>query len=150
MTLTGQCRCEAVRYTIDLTNKPLVYACHCQNCQRWSGSAFGLHLMLPETAMSITGELNEYRHEHAGTPSRQFLCAQCHTRIFNTTEAAPGMRVLRAGTLDNAAELTPAAHIWTRRKHAWLNLPPDVPTWPESPSPEEFARAVVDGRVMGP
>lgn len=145
MSLTGQCRCGAVRYSIDLAGKPLVYACHCQNCQRWSGSAFGLHLLLPETAMSITGALDEYRHEHDGKRSCQFLCAGCHTRIFNTTEAAPGMRVLRAGTLDEAAGLAPAAHIWTRRKHAWLNLPADVPSWPESPSPEEFARVVMGG-----
>lgn len=143
MTLTGQCRCGAVRYTIDQTDAPLVYACHCQHCQRWSGSAFGLHLMLPETAMSITGVLAQYRHEHEGRQSCQHLCAQCHARLFNTTDAIPGMRVLRAGTLDDAAALTPAAHIWTRRKHAWLTLPPGVPSWPESPSPAEFARAVM-------
>lgn len=143
MTLTGQCRCAALRYTVDPAGKPLVYACHCLNCQRWSGSAFGLHMLLSETAMSITGALAEYRHEHAGLQSRQYLCAQCHTRIFNTTDAAPGMRVLRAGTLDEAAALAPVAHIWTRRKHAWLEVPPDVPSWPESPSPEAFASAVL-------
>lgn len=145
MTLTGQCRCATTRYTLGLTGKPIVYACHCLNCQRWSGSAFALHMLLPEPAMSITGALAEYSHEHDGRQSRQFLCAQCHTRIFNSTDAAPGMRVLRAGTLDEAPTLAPAAHIWTRRKHAWVQLPPDVPSWPESPTPEDFARAVMGG-----
>ncbi|WP_349681622.1 hypothetical protein [Pseudomonas sp. UBA6323] len=46
MALTGQCRCAAVRYTLDLPVPPVVYACHCLHCQRWSGSAFGLHALL--------------------------------------------------------------------------------------------------------
>ena len=38
---TGRCFCEAVQYRI--TEEPLTfYACHCTDCQKRSGSAFGL------------------------------------------------------------------------------------------------------------
>ena len=38
---TGRCFCEAVKYRI--TDEPLTfYACHCTDCQKRSGSAFGL------------------------------------------------------------------------------------------------------------
>ncbi len=84
----------------------------------------------------------EYVHEHEGQVARQRLCGQCLTRIYSTT-AAPGMVVLRAGTLDISQ--TPAAHIWTRHKQPWLVLPAEVPAWAESPAPEEFARAVMAG-----
>lgn len=144
MTMTGQCRCAAVRYTLTLPDTPPVYACHCLHCQRWSGSAFGLHLLAPEAALSITGPVDHYHHEHEGVQSRQTLCAHCHTRIFNHTSAAPGMVVVRAGTLDEAPRLTPAAHIWTSRKHDWIAIPDDVPSWPQSPSPEAFAAVVLN------
>jgi hypothetical protein len=58
MTLTGQCRCARVTYTLD-TNAPLaVYACHCRHCQTWSGSAFALHALLPADALRV-GTLDE-------------------------------------------------------------------------------------------
>ncbi|MHC6227405.1 GFA family protein [Pseudomonas sp. X10] len=66
----------------------------------------------------------------------------CHTRLFNTTSAAPGLLVLRAGTLMQAADLVPAAHIWTRSKQAWMPLPDGIPSWPQSPTPEQFATAL--------
>ncbi len=142
MSITGQCRCAAVTYQLDLPALPAVYACHCRHCQRWSGSAFGLHALVPETALRITGEVLEYLHEHEGQQSRQLLCACCHTRICNSTTAAPGLRVLRAGTLDDGERLVPAAHIWVSRKQPWLALPEGIPCWERSPEPAEFARAV--------
>jgi hypothetical protein len=145
MTFTGQCRCAAVHYQLELDRMPAVYACHCLNCQRWSGSAFGLHALLPQSALHSHGPLAEYTYEEAGQVSVQRVCAQCHTRLYNTTSAAPGMLVLRASTLDAASELSPLAHIWTRRKQAWVVLAEGVPSWPESPTPEQFARAVFAG-----
>lgn len=145
MSITGQCRCSAVTYHLDLPALPAVYACHCLHCQRWSGSAFGLHALVPEAALSITGEVVEYLHEHEGQQSRQLICARCHTRICNSTTAAPGMRVLRAGTLDGGERLVPAAHIWISRKQPWLELPEGVPGWERSPEPMAFVRAVFGG-----
>lgn len=40
---TGGCQCGSVRYV--LTSEPLrVAACHCTECQRQSGSAFGMSM----------------------------------------------------------------------------------------------------------
>lgn len=142
MTITGHCHCAAVTYSLVQDTAPTVYACHCTTCQRWSGSAFALHALLPEGALSITGPLAEYSHEHEGHVSKQRFCAVCHTRLFNTTSAAPGLLVLRAGTPAGAADLVPAAHIWTRSKQSWLAVPEGVPSWPKSPTPEQFASAL--------
>lgn len=142
MSITGQCRCASVTYRLALNTPPTVYACHCKHCQRWSGSAFALHALLPEGALSIAGPVVEYIHEHEGQVQTQRVCALCHTQLYNTTSAAPDMAVLRAGTLDNAASVVPAAHIWTRSKQAWFDLPSDVPSWPQSPTPQQFAEAL--------
>jgi len=50
---TGRCFCEAVRYRV--TEAPLtLYACHCTDCQKRSGSAFGLSLWVNRTAIEVT------------------------------------------------------------------------------------------------
>jgi hypothetical protein len=49
----GGCQCGAVRY--EIAAAPLtLYACHCAECQRQSGSAFGLSMPVPAGAVRIT------------------------------------------------------------------------------------------------
>lgn len=137
MTIEGGCRCGAVRYTLALDAPPAIYACHCLHCQTWSSSAFAEHALLPETVMTVAGPIEAY--DPGGAGSVQRVCGTCHTRLFNSNPAIPGMIVLRASTLDESDRIAPMAHIWTRRKQPWLTLPADVPQWPESPAPEDFA-----------
>jgi len=128
----GGCRCGAVRYTLALDALPPTYACHCRDCQTWSGSAFSQQTFLPEAALSVTGPVVVYElASPSGRISTQRMCSVCHTRVYNSNSARPGIVVVRAGTLDRSDELHIGAHIWAKRKQPWLTLPDDVPTWPE-------------------
>lgn len=142
MGFTGQCRCGTVKISLRSETLPPLYACHCLECQRWSGSAFGLHLLCAAQTVETVGPLHEYRDDQLNGSSTQYACNVCFTRLFNETSAAPGMRVVRASVLDGAEQWTPLAHIWTKRRQPWVCLPAAVPHWPESPTPEEFAAAL--------
>lgn len=142
MPVTGGCRCGTVRYTIDLETLPLSYACHCRDCQTWSGGALALHALLPEMLMTISGNAADFRiGADEAMASEHIGCPACMTRIANRNSAVPGMVILRAGTLDRSDEITPAAHIWTSRKQPWLDIG-DAPHFAETPSPEQFAKAL--------
>lgn len=143
MRFTGQCRCGQLKLHVEVETLPPLYACHCLNCQRWSGSAFSLHMLCAAPAVQVSDETYTYVHEHDGQTSTQYACGVCFTRLFNETTAAPGMRVVRAGVLDGAAQLAPMAHIWVRRKQPWLALPVGIAQWQESPTPEAFASALM-------
>jgi hypothetical protein len=143
VTISGGCRCGAVRYTLALDDLPPTYACHCSDCQTWSGSAFSQQAVVPEDAIAATGPITVFELTSPSCRvSRQRMCGVCPTRIFNTNSARPGMAVIRAGTLDRSSELRVTAHIWTRSKQPWLELPVGAPTWPEAPPPEDMARAL--------
>ena len=142
MKLAGGCRCGAVSYCSVIDSEPVVYACHCQYCQTWSGSSFALHALLPGNAFILKGPTIEYAYQEEERHAHHYLCAVCHTRIYNTTSAAPGMWILRAGTLENRSSLNPMAHIWTKHKQPWLILPKGIATWPENPTPEAFSAAL--------
>lgn len=139
---TGGCDCGALRYEIAGPAALHVYACHCLSCQTRSSSAFAEHALLPEADLTVTGALTAWTRESDGLALEETFCAQCLTRIFNRNSALPGMAFLRAGTLDDSAGLVPMAHIWVDRKQGWLALPKDVPQFPRSPTPEDFAAAI--------
>jgi hypothetical protein len=143
-TIEGGCRCGRVRYRVAMSELPKAYACHCLDCQTWSGSAFSVQFILPEDQLEVTGEpaLYERTSPDSGRTSRQRACPVCFTRVFNTNSARPGLAVVRAGTLDRSDELTLAAHIWTRRKMGGIDIPDDVPTWPEGAPPADFVAAL--------
>ena len=143
-TIEGGCRCGRIRYRVALGKLPNAYACHCKDCQTWSGSAFSVQFVLPEDQLTVTGEpkLYERTTPESGRTTRQRGCPDCMTRVYNTNSARPGLAVVRGGTLDRSDELHIVAHIWTKRKMAGIDIPAGVPTWPEAAPPADFVAAL--------
>jgi hypothetical protein len=142
MAIEGGCRCGAVRYTLALDAIPPAYACHCHQCQTWSGSAFSEQALLSEDALTVTGPVVLYERTTEDRTSFQRVCGVCHTRIYNTNTRRPGIAVVRAGTLDDSHLVDVVAHIWTKRKQAWLVLPEGIPAWQEGAPLQELAAAL--------
>ena len=142
----GGCRCGAARCTLALDALPPTYACHCLDCQTWSGSAFSQQTFVPEAALAVTGTVVVYEFTTpSGNTSTQRMCGVCHARIYNTNSARPNVAVVRAGTLDRSNELRVVAHIWVKRKQHWLTLPDGVPTWPEAAPASDLQQTLTRG-----
>lgn len=122
--LSGGCQCGSVRY--ELTADPLtVYACHCTECQRQSGSAFALSMVVARDAVTITsGAPKEWRRVHeSGRVIACLFCADCGTRLLHNPERNPSVTILKPGTLDEARAFRPVGHIWTRSAQPWFDIP---------------------------
>jgi hypothetical protein len=125
----GGCSCGAVRYR--LTSDPLfVHCCHCLNCQRQTGSAFVINLLIEADRVEIlAGEpqpVDVPRDDGSAQPI--FRCSRCQTALYSRY----GQRALffvRAGTLDEPASVSPDVHIFTRSKLPWVALPEGVPSF---------------------
>src|ERR1051326_4983683 len=59
MEIKGGCLCGAVRYNAHVEPE-FVGVCHCRDCQKFTGSAFGTLVGLPQSALEIQGELKSY------------------------------------------------------------------------------------------
>jgi hypothetical protein len=146
--IQGGCRCGVVRYRLALDTLPTTYACHCRDCQTWTGSAFSQQTFVPVAALSVTGALAVYElTTPSGRSSTQRVCGACHTRIYSTNSSRPGIVAVRAGTLDRSDELQTVAHIWVKRKQPWLTLPEHVPAWPEAAPLAELVEALQRARL---
>lgn len=124
--MPGGCACGASRYRV--TEKPLiVHACHCRDCQRHTGSAFVINLWIERKFVEADyAALKTYRlTAGTGQPHDIYYCPNCGVRLWSHYHAAPGdTLLLRAGTLDDPAAITPDVHIFTRSKLPWVVLPP--------------------------
>ncbi len=133
-TLNGGCQCGAVRYRIEGDPISLV-ACHCKECQRQSGSAFGMSLTVRTTDFKLTGDVTIYRRTaDSGKYVNCAFCPTCGTRVYHEPERMNGLAVnVRAGTLDDTSALEPVAHAWTRSKQTWFVLPNGVTQFDKQP-----------------
>jgi hypothetical protein len=131
LTREGGCACGAVRYR--LASDPLfVHCCHCLNCQRQTGSAFVVNLLIETDRVELlAGEpqpVDVPRDD--GSTQRIFRCPTCQIAVFSQYRH-PAVRFVRAGTLDDPASVTPDVHIYTRSKLPWIALPDSVPAFEE-------------------
>jgi hypothetical protein len=126
LPLTGGCLCGGLRYEIG--EAPLLtYTCHCTDCQRISGSAFSVGIVVPESAFTLlNGEPRPQRRiADSGRVSIGWVCPDCSCWVFSDPHPRAGqiVRRLRAGTLDDTSWLRPTVHVWTRSKQPWVFLP---------------------------
>jgi hypothetical protein len=138
----GGCSCGSVRYR--LTSEPLfVHCCHCLNCQRQTGSAFVINVLIEADRVELlTGDPEPVDvPRDVGNTQRIFRCPTCQVAVFSEY-GRPEVRFVRAGTLDVPSAVTPDVHIYTRSKVPWIALPDSVPAfdvyydskilWPEA------------------
>lgn len=91
----------------------MIYACHCTDCQKRSGSAFGLSMWVRRTDIEVT----------KGEAARLWSEPQKHREFA----------IVRPGTLDDRSWLRPAAHLWTRSAQPWFVFPEGVPRYETQP-----------------
>jgi hypothetical protein len=125
----GGCSCGAVRYR--LTSDPLfVHCCHCLNCQRQTGSAFVINLLIEaDRVESLAGApqpVDVPRDD--GSMQRIYRCPTCQVAVYSEY-GRPELWFVRGGTLDDPAGVTPDVHIYTRSKVPWVTLPDGVPAF---------------------
>jgi hypothetical protein len=118
LPLTGGCLCGACRYALHAAPY-FVYVCHCTDCQRQSGSAYGMSMPAPKDAFSLTlGEPSRFeRTLPSGARSVVRFCGTCGSRVF--AEGLASVVVIRPGTLDDRSWVRPVSQSFVRSAMPW-------------------------------
>ena len=121
--VTGGCACGSIRY--QLLDKPMfVHCCHCDDCQRLTGSAFVLNAIIETQAIKLLrGKPVAVPVPRENGPHDIYRCPRCQTAVWSDYGRRPNVRFVRVGTLDKPGALKPDVHIHTRWKAKWLKLP---------------------------
>jgi hypothetical protein len=125
----GGCSCGEIRYR--LASEPMfVNCCHCRNCQRQTGTAFVLNLLIEADRVElIAGEPRVVPvPRDDGSEQLIWRCPTCQVAVWSEY-GRPEVRFVRAGTLDDPSWVEPGAHIFTRTRVPWVELPEAAPAF---------------------
>ncbi len=119
---SGRCLCGAVTYTCD-TEPALTAVCHCEDCQRGSGSTFSVNVVVARDDLHLEGDT--LRHfvtvgEDTEAQRERMFCSTCGSPVVTVMADAPDMAVIKAGTLDDRSWLAPEAELWCDSAQPWL------------------------------
>jgi hypothetical protein len=126
-TLEGGCACGEVRYRLDAPPM-LVHCCHCLNCQKHTGSAFVINLLIEASRVALLRGTPEGTDlpANGGTPSVVYRCPRCRVAVWSVYGGRAAILFVRGGSLDTPAAVAPDVHIYTRSKLPWVRLPEGV------------------------
>lgn len=129
----GGCACGAVRY--ETVGDPMrISVCHCKDCQRRTGSAFGIGCYFRRDAVTLSGgTTRKYeRTSDAGRHVGTHFCESCGTSVYWIPEVLPNAIGIAGGTFDDTDWLDPKLHIWSKSAQKWFHFPGDAEVLRES------------------
>jgi hypothetical protein len=111
--MTGHCLCGSVSYSVSA--EPMLTAlCHCDSCQRQTGSSSSLVVAVPRESLTLSGATLatfQTTTEATGATSQRKFCSSCGSPIVTLPDAAPALAIIKAGTLDDRKSLVPTVEV---------------------------------------
>ena len=98
MTRIAHCCCGSLR--AEATGEPaFVAACHCMECQRRTGSPFGVSAYFPKEQVCTEGPSKVYlRGSDSGRKIKIHFCPDCGSSVFWYAEVVPDLMGVAFGT----------------------------------------------------
>jgi hypothetical protein len=121
--ITGHCLCGNVSYEVD--GEPMaVLLCHCEDCQRQSGAAYSVNVVVDRDSLHMTGgqpKTFETVGADSGEPRERKFCPECGSPVITMLAEMGDVAVIKAGTLDDRSWLEPQMELFTDNAHPWVH-----------------------------
>jgi hypothetical protein len=100
--------------------------CHCTNCKRRTGSAFGVSAYFDQAAVvQREGATHVYAFHHAAQSHDQerHFCPTCGTTLFWFVSALPGKIGIAGGCFAEQGLPAPDCSVTDQKREPWVSLP---------------------------
>jgi hypothetical protein len=122
MQRTAQCSCGSVKL-VAIGEPSSVVACHCLECQRRTGSVFGVGAYFPAEKVTIAGVTSEFvRGTDAGNQFFTHFCPTCGTSMHWRSNKNPGLIGIAVGAFGDPSFPAPVRSVWEQSKHSWVDI----------------------------
>ena len=130
-TRTARCSCGDLQ-AIATGEPEFVVACHCLECQRRTGSVFGVGAYFRQEQVSTTGP--RQRFTRTGASGRAFetqFCPRCGSTVLWRAEMRPELIGVAVGALGDPAFRSPHRSVWESTRHAWVGFDGELERFPQ-------------------
>lgn len=119
---TADCSCGQVNLVCK--SEPLRTAvCHCFECQKRTGSVFGVQARFNKQDVAVNGDLVDYtRVAESGNEVTYSFCPRCSTTMLLRLSAAPDHIVVPIGVFHERDLPTPSFSVYEERKYGWVKF----------------------------
>ena len=130
----AQCQCGQLSADVT-TTADAIAACHCRDCQRRSGSPFGVIAYFPADAVTVTGVAKTYtRATDSGASFTTGFCLDCGATIWARAGKHPASIGIPVGAFADPDFAPPMRSVFEHSRHAWVEMPADIPRFPRGRS----------------
>lgn len=100
-----------------------VSVCSCLDCQRRTGSAFGVQARFPEAAISVEGETRQFvRTGDTGKRVAMTFCPRCGSTVCWQIETLDGFVAVAVGAFADPGFRAPMVEVYEDRAHPWVRV----------------------------
>lgn len=117
------CACGQLR--LACRGEPLkVSLCHCLDCQKRTGSTYGIAAFFRRDAVRAEGEARAWtRPSDCGLPVTFHFCPTCGTSVYWQPQRLPDLVGVAVGAFADPSFPAPTQAVWDERRHPWIALP---------------------------
>jgi hypothetical protein len=126
MARIATCSCGQLRVTCE--GEPhRVSICNCLECQRRTGSAFGINAWFRDDQLKLEGQSSEWQRvgDEGGRITFHF-CPTCGSTVHWTGSYAPGSTAVAVGAFADRTFPGPTVEVYEERRHPWLEKPKGI------------------------
>lgn len=118
--------CTCGQLTAEVSGDPVrISICHCLECQRRTGSVFGVQARFPRENVAISGDSTEFvRVGDSGGKAKFHFCPVCGATVFYEIGGHEAFVGVPVGAFADPGFPTPRVSIYEERMHAWVAPPP--------------------------
>lgn len=122
----AQCCCGSLK--AEAEGEPAVVSlCNCFECQRRTGSPFGVGAYYQSEQVRVSGPNSVYERSVEGRWLRFHFCPACGSTVYWHTANHPGRVGIAVGAFADPDFPAPQRSVFERSRHHWLQVPADIP-----------------------
>jgi hypothetical protein len=133
-SMKAECQCGQLSVALPGPSAAVV-ACHCIDCQRRSGSPFGVLAYYPADQLVIAGEAKRFERPTAtGGVFASFFCPACGSTVYAKAAKHPTLIGVAVGAIADPGFPAPVRSVWEQSMHPWAALAGDIQHFPQGRS----------------
>ena len=120
--------CQCSQLSVTTVGDPVrVAICHCEECQRRTGSSFNLGAVFEDSSVKLTGEYSTYiRKGDRGLEIEFHFCPVCGSNVHWIYD---GMQVVAVGCYADPSFPEPTVSLYGKRRHHWVPRLEGIPSY---------------------
>jgi hypothetical protein len=117
--------CACGQLSVKCAGEPVsVSLCHCRQCQKRTGSTYGIAAFFDRSNVVTSGEASDYsRSSDSGHEVLHHFCPRCGSTVYWEPRRKPDVIAVAVGAFADPAFPAPSKSVYLEHRHHWVTTP---------------------------